>query len=287
MRRFIILFFLFFPVVVSAENFDENLLKKADTFFKNQQYYKAEIFYDAYLTETKSCDIKFKSALCRYKTGRFDEAVKYFKEISDECDENLSLKSNLILSDVYLKLDEPGLALLSLSNLEKMGKYENVQNMAKYEKFWLYLRFGKLDKAVHEIENFDDSFSNEIKAREIRENINLFDKKVKSPVLGGLFSIIPGGGYLYCKRYKDAGFAFFINSLLMGATYEAFDNDMNIAGCLMAGIAAGFYSGNIYGGIRAAEVENKLYRRNLYKDFEKKFKRKDLSIEFSLININF
>ncbi len=32
----------------------------------------------------------------------------------------------------------------------------------------------------------------------------------KNPKIAGLLSLIPGGGFLYCGRYKDALTAFFI-----------------------------------------------------------------------------
>ncbi len=283
-----IIFFLIFAIfpqnVFSENNFNQNLLERADSFFKNQDYYKAEIFYDAFLVEKHSCTALFRSGLCRYYTKRFDEAVVIFKKISENCDQKFKFPSYLILVNSYLELKEPGLAMIELSNLNKISPYSDLSQFALYEKIWLYLRFGKIEKAVKEISGLNKEFREKYFNEDFSENIKLFDKTIKSPVLAGIYSVIPGGGYLYCNRYKDAAFSFFINSLLAGAAYEAFENDMNIAGVLLAGIFTGFYSGNIYGGIRAANVENRIYREEIFKKLEKKFKKagipKSLSIDF-------
>ena len=42
----------------------------------------------------------------------------------------------------------------------------------------------------------------------------------------GILSIIPGTGHLYCGRYKDATLAFILNTAMIYAACEAFDNHL-------------------------------------------------------------
>lgn len=287
MPRIVILFFLLFLVISSAHasDFDENLLAKGESFFEKKMYYKAETFYDAYLFENSSCKIKFKSGLCRYYTKRYEEALKIFDQISVSCDEKYQNPSYYMMYLIYLAMNEPGLGISELSNFEKVVSDPVLKNLAAYEKLWFYLRFGKNQQAVNQIKKIDKDFKNRFNIYQIEEHIPYFDKKQKSPALAGVFSIIPGGGYLYCNRYKDASFAFFVNSILAAASYEAFDNDLNVIGALTAVLTAGFYSGNIYGGIRAAEVENRLYRQNLYESVESRFRYQEdpeFKLEFKI-----
>jgi|GEM_PF-6844991 tetratricopeptide (TPR) repeat protein len=287
MPRIVFLFFLFFLFISSAyaSDFDKNILKKAESFFGKKMYYKAETFYDAYLLENTSCKIKFKSGLCRYYTKRYEEALRIFDQISLSCNEKYQNPSYYMMYQIYLAMNEPGLGISELSNFEKFVSDTRLKNFAAYEKLWFYLRFGKNDQALNQIKKIDEDFKERFNISQIEKHIPYFDNKEKSPVLAGIFSIVPGGGYLYCKRYKDASFAFFVNSILAAASYEAFDNDLNVIGALTSVLTAGFYSGNIYGGIRAAEVENRLYRQRLYESVESRFryqKDPEFKLEFKI-----
>lgn len=79
----------------------------------------------------------------------------------------------------------------------------------------------------------------------------------KSPFLSGIFStVIPGTGYLYCGRFKEAASAFIINGLLGWGIYSLFDNKNYGSGILLSMISVPFYLGNIVGSVNAAEFIN-------------------------------
>jgi tetratricopeptide (TPR) repeat protein len=270
-----------FYLNVCAGEFDEKLLSKGELFFQDQKYYKAEVFFDAFLLENSSCEIAFKSALCRYYTKRYNDSLNMFSEIIENCEKEYLIPSYFFLSEIYLEINEPGLYLTSISNLEKIAQNQNLKKQILNNKVWFYLRFLKTEKALEEIKSTDEKTKSELNFSELEKNIYLLNKEKKSPLMSGVYSIIPGGGYLYCKRYKDAFFSFFINSLIAASAYEAFDNDMNVCGVLLSALGIGFYSGNIYGGIRAANVENNIYRSKVLDELEKKFKVKN-SFNFKL-----
>ena len=74
--------------------------------------------------------------------------------------------------------------------------------------------------------------------------------------MAGALAILPGTGYLYCNRPRDALISFLINGGLIFAAYEAFDNDMVALGGVISFVEIGFYSGNIYGSISSAHKYN-------------------------------
>jgi len=78
----------------------------------------------------------------------------------------------------------------------------------------------------------------------------------KSPGVAGALAVLPGGGYLYCNRPRDALISFLLNGGLIYAAYEAFDNDMPALGGVISFVEIGFYSGNIYGSISSAHKYN-------------------------------
>jgi hypothetical protein len=79
----------------------------------------------------------------------------------------------------------------------------------------------------------------------------------KNPTLAGIFSIIPGGGFLYCERYHDAFVTFCLNAGLIYAAYESFNRENYALGGVITFVEAGFYAGNIYGSVTAAHKQNK------------------------------
>lgn len=80
----------------------------------------------------------------------------------------------------------------------------------------------------------------------------------KSPGTAGVASaLLPGSGFAYCGRYRDALAALVINGGLILAGRDAFQNGQTFLGILLAVIEAGFYSGGIYGSISAAHKFNR------------------------------
>jgi len=90
----------------------------------------------------------------------------------------------------------------------------------------------------------------------------LLEKSEESKGVAGL-AIIPGAGHLYCERYKDAAIAFILNSAMIYAAYEAFDNNLDALGGIITFFELGFYSGNIYSAVNCAHK----YNRNANKNF--------------------
>jgi hypothetical protein len=78
----------------------------------------------------------------------------------------------------------------------------------------------------------------------------------KSPVLGGILSLVPGAGHFYSGRFSDGIYALVIVGAASALSWYYYDRDENIKFGFCLGAAILFYAGNIYGGINAARNYN-------------------------------
>ncbi len=91
--------------------------------------------------------------------------------------------------------------------------------------------------------------------------------------LAGLLSAaLPGAGQLYAGRSGDAVLSFVVNGVFAFGTYEALRQETYTAAGLMGLFSLGFYLGNVYGALNAAERENQViterYVSGLVQDLE-------------------
>jgi tetratricopeptide (TPR) repeat protein len=88
----------------------------------------------------------------------------------------------------------------------------------------------------------------------------------KSPSAAGvLAAVLPGSGHVYCERYKDGVVAFLLNGLFIWATIEAFENDHEVLGGVLAFLELGWYSGNIYSAVNSAHKHNRALKNDYLK----------------------
>lgn len=80
---------------------------------------------------------------------------------------------------------------------------------------------------------------------------------LKKPLLGALFSALPGAGHMYAGRWGDG----FYSLLMIGTgallSYYYHDRDEDIKFGLAFGTTLLLYAGNIYGGINAVRIYNR------------------------------
>ncbi|MBI9092445.1 MAG: outer membrane protein assembly factor BamD [Desulfobacterium sp.] len=97
-------------------------------------------------------------------------------------------------------------------------------------------------------------------------------EKQKSPTLAGVAALVPGMGFLYCERYRDAAISFLLNAALIMAAHESFDEGHDALGGVITFVEAGFYSGNIYGAISSAHKYNRTQRQQTLESLEQDLK---------------
>ena len=81
-------------------------------------------------------------------------------------------------------------------------------------------------------------------------------QRPKHPLTAGLLSIIPGGGYFYCRQPASALTSLLVNALLGYATYSSIHcKNYGVAG-IMGVFSLTFYAGNFIGAVNGAKRYN-------------------------------
>ncbi len=132
--------------------------------------------------------------------------------------------------------------------------FEYIQNMTAamliYNRSW--------EEALNYIHSagFRDREVESILEQKIEE---IVDHQYKSPVLGGIFSLLPGMGHVYTGRMMDGVRSFLINAAVIGLMVFSFIIGVPFLGIVFAIIEGVLYISNVYGGINAVMQENARY----------------------------
>jgi TolA-binding protein len=235
----------------------------AEFYFSNKEYLRAIGEYKRFIYFFPK-DKRVESAMYRigmayYYDRRFREAIDSFKKLIDKyVDTNFSIKSYFMTSESYLRINAFTSAIINLHNLITITDDVNLKDKAYYRIGWIYIEMASWEKARVYFEKI--SAQNKQKYRFEKLSTELEKVKYipeKNPQIAGFLSVIPGAGYLYCKRYKDAIIAFLLNTGLIYAAYESFDDDQYALGGLITFVGFGFYAGSIYGSITSAHKYNR------------------------------
>ncbi len=235
----------------------------AEFYFSNKEYLRAIGEYKRFIYFFPK-DKRVESAMYRigmayYYDRRFREAIDSFKKLIDKyVDTNFSIKSYFMTSESYLRINAFNSAIINLHNLITITDDVNLKDKAYYRIGWIYIEMASWEKA----RVYFAKISAQNKQKYRFEKLSTELEKVKyipekNPQIAGFLSVIPGAGYLYCKRYKDAIIAFLLNTGLIYAAYESFDDDQYALGGLITFVGFGFYAGSIYGSITSAHKYNR------------------------------
>ncbi|NDY72098.1 hypothetical protein DO021_14000 [Desulfobacter hydrogenophilus] len=209
----------------------------------------------------------YSAGVALFHSGQFYEAAKRFDTIirqSKDIDTPWVQQSCLMQSQAFESLGNTGYAQVVLQNYLKLTRDTDIKNRIYLELARMHIQNtvnpgkNELDSARKNLMLISPEKQREYKiAKQLEVIDNAINAPTKHPVLAGIMAIIPGGGMLYCERYKDAFISFCVNTGLIWAAYTAFDHDNPALGGAITFVETGFYSGNIYGSITAAHKYNK------------------------------
>ena len=246
-----------------------------DMFFSKGEYDRAVTAYETFLyffpDDDKANYARFRIAMSYFKKEDFQGALEKFENIyRDEACGKFRIDAGFMAARCYVALGMRERAVTILEMLADLSHDNSVRDRAFYETGWscLWTR-GSLDDKMLAMaqENFakiSEKSKERLNVGGILNEIEIARhgddgllSSMKSPRLAGALGVVPGAGYLYCRRPGDALAAFLFNSMMMLAAYEAFDNGNGALGAVISVVELGFYGGSIYGSVGAAHKYNK------------------------------
>ena len=236
----------------------------ADQLFSQKKYVIAIVEYERFIYlfpgDGRISEARYHIGMAYYSERQYDQAIRSFNELIDaeKVPSALYARSFFMVAACQLRLGRQPSALTTLHNLVTLSDDTDVKDEANYRIGWIFLETAAWEKAHFYFQKI--SHRNHAKYRLadlIRHLESTGNIDRKSPRVAGALALIPGGGYLYCNRYRDALISFLLNGGLIYAAYEAFDNDMVALGGVISFVEIGFYSGNIYGSISSAHKYNR------------------------------
>jgi len=258
--------FLFMPMPSEAESASGNLLDAdalynfAVSSYENGDYTTAVVEFKRFLffnpEDPRVEEVAFKIGMAYFQEAAYPRAVEAFETVINS-GSGYAIDARFMLSRCYLQLNDSEAALGLLFPLANPNGDPSVRDRALDRIGWIHLQSRNLPAARAAFTAIGEKNRDRYRIGDILARLDKPGKLPhKNPWLAGLYSIIPGGGYLYNGLYREAGIAFFLNVGLAAAAYESFDNDLNALGGMISLVNLGFYSGSIYGGISAAHKHN-------------------------------
>ena len=179
-----------------------------------------------------------------------------------------NVESFFMLSKTLLAQGRPGGAQRVLQDFFSVSDSPEVKDRALWTLAWMHLdraknmEPGSLERADAFLSRISMSGERVFHAREVRQAVEtILNQDQKSPFVAGVTALVPGAGFAYCERYRDALAAFIINAGLIFAAHESFEGGNNVLGGLICVVESGFYGGSIYGSISSAHKYNRFKTR--------------------------
>jgi tetratricopeptide (TPR) repeat protein len=269
----IISYSFFYPFSSFAEpviiiNADKQI-QFAEHTFRTGEYFRAIGEYKRFIyffpDDHRRQLAMYKIGLSYFNGKKFREAIDAFNELLTRFPAtNFRTEVRFRISECFIKLKDYLKSIGLLNDIADTAKNIEIADQAYYRRGWIYLEMSRWEKAENSFRLISkknwEKYRLESLSHEMSKKKGL---KTKSTTAARILAIIPGAGHLYCGRYKDATIAFILNTAMIYAAYEAFDNDLEALGGIITFFELGFYSGNIYSAVNCAHK----YNRNANKNF--------------------
>jgi len=272
----------------------------AEKLFIQKDYSQAVLEYKRFIhffpNDSKKHQAMFQIGMAYYNDRKYEDAVSAFTLLTegDKQDHDfMDMKSNLIkkayfmICESYIQQKDHGQAITVLHNLLMLTDDKDIQDQSFYKIGWIYLETYSWEKARVFFSKISTENKDKYHLQQLDDELTQVNKiPSKNPAVAGTLSIIPGAGFLYCGRYRDALTSFLLNGGLMIAAYKAFDDSNPALGSVISAVELGFYAGNFYGAVSSAHK----YNRDKNKRFIDKIKENTqarLSLDHQDSRINF
>lgn len=204
----------------------------------------------------------FYAGMARFSMQRYQGAIDAFDRlIRSYPGSEQALEARFMISRCYQKQNDVDRSAMMLQQIIRQEPDPKVRDRARSQMAWILLEAGDISRARSSFLAISEKNQDRYNVEAIVSSLDDPDEmKQKSPLTAGLLSAVPGGGYLYTGRIREAGVAFFLTSALAVASWQCFDEDLPALGALTGLAGLGFYSGSIAGGVTSAHKYN--YRQS-------------------------
>ncbi|MFO7965290.1 MAG: tetratricopeptide repeat protein [Desulfobacterales bacterium] len=246
----------------------------AQTYFDRGEFDRAAAEYERFVhffpDDPRVGAARFHIGRSYYELGEYAKAEERFEYLIQEYEgSDFALDAHFELSNVYLKRNDPRSAVQILERVTKTAEKSAIRDRAWHGMAWIFIEYAEWEPALAALHRISPANQPVFGVPTLVERLERADHiPRKNPKLAAAVSIIPGGGYVYCNRYRDALTAFLLNGGMIWAAVSAFENGNPALGGVIAFVEAGFYGGNIYGGINCANKFNRRQTLNFIEELK-------------------
>ncbi|MFP4255651.1 MAG: tetratricopeptide repeat protein [Desulfobacterales bacterium] len=209
----------------------------------------------------------YKAGMAYFQIPRYSKAMNQFEKVAGRFSKtDYALEAMFMISRCHAGMNNMQEAIHTLDTLAARAAGQNDRDRALYKSGLLRLESGDISGAGAAFGEISKENRGKYNIGQILSDLDDPDRfELKNPVLAGIFSVVPGGGYLYTGRYQDAVTAFFLTSALAAVSWEAFDQDLYALGGLAGLTGAGFYAGGALGAVSSTHK----YNKKVYRDYSR------------------
>lgn len=202
---------------------------------------------------------------CLLESGRYEQAREVFHEVERTYEGRpITRKARLAVAEAYFRQGAYEEAAHHYRRLVEEASDSETREAARMGLGWSRLSAARWKEASEVFAGAEPGGPFFEDARRLAgESLKGEALPEKSPAAAGVMAgVLPGLGHAYVGRYKDGAVAFLANALFIWATVEAFHEDHEVLGGILAFVELGWYTGNIYSAVNAAHKHNRKVRRD-------------------------
>lgn len=240
--------------------------KFAQKLYEQQDFQAAATEFDRFVhffaDDDRAPDAAFYAGMARFSMQKYQQAIDAFdRVIRSYPGAKQAIEARFMISRCYQKQNDIESSAMMLRQIIRQQTDPKIRDRARSQMAWVLLKSGDISRARSSFLAISEKNQDRYNVAAIVSSLDDPDEiKHKSPLTAGLLSAVPGGGYLYTGRFREAGVAFFLTSALALASWQCFDEDLPALGALTGLAGLGFYSGSIAGGVASAHKYN--YRQS-------------------------
>jgi len=265
-------------IALAEEEEEKSSLGFAHHLFERGHYYQAVTEFERFIYYNPDhpavAEARLKIAFC-YKLGeQYTKAIELFRKLIDEYfGQEYAIVAAFNVGECFRLNGDYEQALAEFSEFVENYPNHLLADKAQWTSAWIYIEMEEYPSAKEHLFLVRDGSAYQVPAQDLSGALDkLLHLPRKSPRLAGfLAAVLPGSGHLYTGEKKQALFSFVTNALLIFGAYEAFNNELYVAGGFISLFAANYYSGNIFGALNSAHKYNRRVKEVFLEGYKQKY----------------